>query len=262
MLHRRNAAAALRISGGERIRRPDAGAASSRLTSGTGAAMDIHSKPIRERITWLFDLARRHSAEYSGAEASLARRRYLALHPTAIMVLKCMDGRINIPVATNTPIGIIQPFRNLGGMFNLGWPHLGEVLTAHVNEVVAAGRRALVLITYHYSSGDATRGCAGFNHDTEAAIAHTQSVKAQVEHTFGTGHGIVYPIVCGFETDEDALVLHGVGGNTLHLAHVWRAGAFPTMASCCSRRPPTRRPASIARGRSSSRASCRSSRRT
>jgi hypothetical protein len=25
-----------------------------------------------------------------------------------------MDGRINIPVATNTPTGILMPFRNLG----------------------------------------------------------------------------------------------------------------------------------------------------
>ena len=177
--------------------------------------MDIHSKPIRERIDWLFDLARRHSANYSSPEAFLSRKRYLALHPTAIMVLKCMDGRINIPVATQTPIGIIQPFRNLGGMFNLGWPHLGEVLTGHVLDVVSTGRRGLILITYHFSRGDPRRGCAGFNYDTRAAIAHAQEVKTQVERTFGAGHGTVYPIVCGFETDEDALVLHGADGHTL-----------------------------------------------
>ena len=28
--------------------------------------------------------------------------------------------------------GIIQPFRNLGGMFDLGWPHLGETLVEAV----------------------------------------------------------------------------------------------------------------------------------
>jgi hypothetical protein len=131
------------------------------------------------------------------------------------MVLKCMDGRINIPVSTHTPIGIIQPFRNLGGMFNLGWPHLGEVLTGHVLDVVSTGRRALILITYHFSRGDPRRGCAGFGYDTRAAIAHAQEVKAQVEHAFGAAHATVYPIVCGFETDEDALVLHGAGGQAL-----------------------------------------------
>ena len=75
--------------------------------------MDIHSKPIQQRIDWLFDLARRHGESFRSPEAWLARGRYLAEHPTAIAVLKCMDGRINIPVATNTPTGILMPFRNL-----------------------------------------------------------------------------------------------------------------------------------------------------
>jgi len=61
-----------------------------------------------------------------------------------------MDGRINIPVATNTPTGILMPFRNLGGMFDLGWPHLGEVLSHYVLRMTSAGRRVLVLITYHW----------------------------------------------------------------------------------------------------------------
>jgi len=38
------------------------------------AAMDIHSKPIRERIEWLVDFARRHSANYASPEAFLARK--------------------------------------------------------------------------------------------------------------------------------------------------------------------------------------------
>lgn len=180
--------------------------------------MDIHSHPIEDRIDWLFEIARQHAETFTSPEAWLARQRYLAEHPTAILVLKCMDGRINIPIATKTPKGIIQPFRNLGGMFNLGWPHLGEVLAHNVQQVVRAGRRALVLITYHYSKGDPHRGCAGFNYDTEAAHAHTREIRAQVEHTFGLGHDTVYPLVCGFETDEDALILHGANGAALNLS--------------------------------------------
>lgn len=182
--------------------------------------MDIHSKTIQERIDWLLDLARRHSASYCSPEAFLARERYLAEHPSAIVVLKCMDGRINIPVATNTPPGIIQPIRNLGGMFNLGWPHLGEVLANYVHERVSTGRRVLMLITYHFSKGDKHRGCAGFCYDTEAAKAHTYAIKKQVEYTFGSGHGTVYPIVCGFETDEDALILHGANGELLDVSRL------------------------------------------
>ena len=126
--------------------------------------MDIHGKPIAERIDWLFGLADRHSIIFRSPEAWLARERYLAEHPTAIAVLKCMDGRINIPVATNTPVGLLMPFRNLGGIFDLGWPHLGEVLAHHVQRVVGAGRHVLFLVTYHYSQGDPRRGCAGFQY--------------------------------------------------------------------------------------------------
>lgn len=186
--------------------------------------MDIHRRPIEQRIDWLVNLADRHGANFRSPEACLARERYLAEHPTAIAVLKCMDGRINIPVATNTPVGILMPFRNLGGIFDLGWPHLGEVLTSHVQRMVHTGRRVLFLITYHFSKGDPRRGCAGFNYDTEAAIAHTQEIRRQVEHVFGGAHGTVYPLVCGFETDEDALVIHGADGRRIDLSTLSASG--------------------------------------
>jgi hypothetical protein len=151
--------------------------------------MDIHHQPIAQRIEWLMGHARRHSDAFSSSEAFIARQRYLAEHPSAVAALKCMDGRINLSVATHTPLGIIQPFRNLGGMFNLGWPHLGEVLANYVHDQVSTGRWVLLLITYHYSKSDKQRGCAGFNFVTEAARAHTYAIKRQVEHTFGAGHG-------------------------------------------------------------------------
>jgi len=180
--------------------------------------MVIHQQPIQRRIDWLFDLAERHGASYRSPEAWLARERYLAEHPTAIAVLKCMDGRVNIPVVTNTPVGILMPFRNLGGRFDLGWPHLGEVLAHHVQRMVSQGRRVLFLITYHFSKGDPQRGCAGFHHDTNAAIAHTQEIRRQVELIFGAAHATVYPLVCGLETDEDALIVHGTHGEKLDMA--------------------------------------------
>jgi hypothetical protein len=173
---------------------------------------DTHRRPIAERIDWLMDLARRHSEAFCSPEATLARERYLGQHNTAIAVLKCMDGRINIPVATNTPAGLLMPFRNLGGMFDLGWPHLGEVLQHHVLRMTAQGRRVLLLITYHYSKGDPKRGCAGFHYNQQAALDHTWQIRAQVERIFGMGHESVYPLVCGFETDEDAMTIHGAPG--------------------------------------------------
>jgi len=181
-------------------------------------AGNINEQPIENRINWLFDLAQRYSADFCSPEAFLARERYLALHPTAIAVMKCMDGRINIPVATKTPPGIIQPFRNLGGMFDMGWPHLGEVLAQYVNRMVRSGRRVLILITYHFSRGDVHRGCSGFNCDTAAAIAHTREIRSQMEAIFGVAHDTVYPLICGFETDEDALLLHSSDGHIMDLS--------------------------------------------
>ena len=84
----------------------------------------------------------------------------------------------------------------------------------------AQGRRTLALITYHYSKGDTHRGCAGFKYDTDAARSHTFEIKRQMEAVFGSGHSTVYPLVCGFETDEDALVLHGIGGEVLDLSTI------------------------------------------
>lgn len=185
--------------------------------------MDIYNRSIGDRIDWLVELSRRYAQEFGSPESYLSRERYLARHPTAIMVLKCMDGRINIPIATNTPLGVMQPFRNLGGMFDLGWPYLGEVLANYVHGVVSQGRRVLALITYHFSQGSPQRGCAGFNYDTAAAIDHTSQIKRQMEYIFGAAHQTVYPLVCGYETDEDALILHGENGETLKVAELGEA---------------------------------------
>jgi hypothetical protein len=48
---------------------------------------------------------------------------------------------------------------------------------------------------------------------------------------FGAAHGTVYPLVCGFETDEDALIVHGANDekldlSTLTLADRERLGAL------------------------------------
>lgn len=164
---------------------------------------------LSTRIHWLEQLAERHEQAYCSFEARQARQLHHAQHPTAIFALKCMDGRLNLSVATQTPPGYIQPFRNLGGMFNLGWPYLSEVLHRGIERLSRDSRQAILLITYHYSRGDPSRGCAGFAYDTNAARDHAMGILRQAKLAFGAGAGNVYPIVCGYETDEDALTLHG-----------------------------------------------------
>lgn len=179
-----------------------------------------HDAPIEQRIQGLFQLAERHGQAFRSPETWLARKRYLAEHPTAITVLKCMDGRVNLSVATQTPAGILMPFRNLGGMFNLGWPHLGEILTQHVLDMTGVGRRVLILITYHWSKGDPKRGCAGFHYNRQASMAHAWEIRTQLSVLFGQAHATVYPLVCGFETDQEALILHNDKGETLDMAEL------------------------------------------
>lgn len=178
----------------------------------------MHTHPIQDRINWLFDLSHTHSELYCDPENHLARQRYQAKYTTEIVALKCMDGRIHLPYATQTPLGIIRPFRNLGGIFDLGWPYLGDLLADVVSASIRQGRRVLVIITYHFSRGDTARGCAGFNCNQDAALTHALGIKKQVEAIFGSGHQSVYPLVCGFETDEDALILHNNSGNRLDLS--------------------------------------------
>lgn len=181
---------------------------------------DLSRMPVRERIDWVIQRARCQSADFKGAGSWLDRSSYMAHHPTAIAAFMCMDGRVNVPLVTNTPRGIIQPFRNLGGRFDLGWPHLGHVVAETVADILKQGHNLLALVTYHYSKGDSHRGCAGFSYDTAAARAHARQTVAQMDSFFGGRHGVVYPVLCGLETDEDALVLHGRNDQILDLSTV------------------------------------------
>lgn len=176
--------------------------------------------PIQDRIAWVVERAVRQSAEFQDSESWLERSRYLAQHPTAIAALMCMDGRVNMSLHTNMPRGIIQPFRNLGGRFDLGWPHLGELLAESVVEETTKGRMVLCLVTYHFSKGDHHRGCAGFGYDTDEARTHAFNVVRQLDRCFGGKHRSVFPLAVGIETDEEALLLHGADGKILDLSTV------------------------------------------
>jgi len=78
--------------------------------------MAIHTRPINERIDWLMEVSRKHSASFCSPDNYLSRQRYLAEHDTLIIAMKCMDGRIHLPYATQTPLGVIHPFREPGSV--------------------------------------------------------------------------------------------------------------------------------------------------
>ncbi len=156
-------------------------------------------------IDYLLDLNARHAQDF--IDLATERRRYRGEHPTEIAALKCMDGRLNLPVMTQTALGIIQPYRNLGGKFELGWPFFQATLDQWVQYSISRGRHCMVFVTYHFARGDVHRGCRGFNYDTDAARDTAIKLKDQFDRVYGKG--AVIPIVCGIETDLEALILHG-----------------------------------------------------
>lgn len=119
---------------------------------------------------------------YSSPDETLARRQYRALHPTEIAALKCMDGRLNLPLMTKTPWGIIQPFRNVGGIFDFGWPFFGQLIQNWIGYSVEKARDCLILVTYHWSKGDPHRGCKGFGYDVARARAYSRIERAGGAH--------------------------------------------------------------------------------
>ena len=161
-------------------------------------------------IEFLLDLNERHSRAF--IDLSAERRRYRGEHPTEIAALKCMDGRLHLPVMTQTALGIIQPFRNLGGKFDLGWPFFQVTIDQWVQYSIGRGRHCVVFVTYHYARGDKHRGCRGFNYDTD--LARDAAIKLKDQFVAIYGKKAVVPIVCGIETDLEALILHGEDNDT------------------------------------------------
>ena len=148
-------------------------------------------------------------------ETNHERRNYRREHPIEIAVTMCMDGRVNLTVVCELPVGIISPFRNIGGRYDLGWPLLRHSFNELECYAYKKRRPMLLIITYHWSKGDEHRGCAGFKYNKANAIAFMKEFKAQVDHCYGSR---VHTILMGLETDSDALMVHGDNGRVLDMS--------------------------------------------
>lgn len=159
--------------------------------------------PLVKEVLKLNEL---RSREFSSPAAHDARALYASQHPTNILVFKCMDGRIHLPLITGIPMGILHPFRNIGGKFTLGYPYLGRLVLDAKETAIREGHSTLALCTYHFAKGSEHRGCAGHNYDTDAARAGALALKGEFETIFGANNPAISAIVLGIETDEDALI--------------------------------------------------------
>lgn len=160
------------------------------------------------------------SAKFTDPGEDLSRVQYAANYPVQICVTKCMDGRVNVSNMCKIPVGIIQAFSDLGGKFEVG-THFGEVLLSEqILPAMNKGRDCIVLVTYHWSRGAKERGCKGFHFEVDDAKIYTMGIIRHIAAMCGGGHTVVYPIQVGIETDEDALIFHGVDNKVLDLSMV------------------------------------------
>lgn len=148
------------------------------------------------------------SATYVADEP--ARLRYWAKHPTFFACIKCMDGRVNFPSMTQTPIGSVKAFRAIGGKFNIWWPSFLGRIRHWMDSAMSNGSRAFIFVSYHYSASDPHLGCAGWTYDTANARAHAETLRDDLSFVFGDE---VTAVVAGIETDRDILTLHGTSGD-------------------------------------------------
>ena len=177
--------------------------------------------------TFLLNYNRQQSDFFLSPDEVARRDLYKALHPTKVKVKKCMDGRVNVPAMTDgeVPMGVISPFRNMGGKFRIGSPSYAHFVRNFYDFTLRAMKEGkcpggLVLVTYHFSKSDPHLGCKGFGYDTAAARAYTADLRRDCDKVYGTKHEVVYSIQVGIETDRDAFVFHGEGGATLDIAEV------------------------------------------
>ncbi len=176
----------------------------------------MKTKSLNNTVKFLLSHNREQSTLYSSPTAQSERRFYRQEHPTEIAAFKCMDGRLNLPVFTEMPPGIIQPYRTMGGIFDLGDERLGRLVEDWHSYALHKPRRCLPLATYHFSKGSEDRGCAGHGHNTKNAVHSARRLVKQFKHIFGTA--TMYPVLVGIETDQEALVFHNDAGKVFQVS--------------------------------------------
>ncbi|MBI2483517.1 hypothetical protein HYV74_05070 [Candidatus Uhrbacteria bacterium] len=156
-------------------------------------------------------------------EARPERRQHWCTYPTAFACIKCMDGRVHLPSITGLPMGLVKPFRAMGGRFEVWWPAFRKrmhnwVATVqrkyHLPHIPDCPVSCGVLVTYHYSASDPDGarhlGCRGWRYDTAAGRAHAERLARDIHDAF---MGQAIPFVVGVETDSRSLIFHGTEGD-------------------------------------------------
>lgn len=171
----------------------------------------------RDLIGEIKETNHRYSGVFCTPAAKKIRGEYREKYPVGKIAFQCMDGRVHMANATGTPLGIITSFRSLGGLFSLGWKSLDDDFNEELEYHRSLQHEVLVFVTYHFSRSNRSFGCAGFKCNIEKAMAASITFKRQIERVYGSMEA-VYPVLIGYETDEDALIIHGTHGEPWDLS--------------------------------------------
>ena len=177
---------------------------------------------MKNGIEFLLQVNAKNSKDF--IEQAEARVIYRRMYGTEFAALKCMDGRLLFPDLTQTPLGIIQPYRNLGGIFHLGWPFFQQAIEGWKKYADSKDRDSVVFVTYHFSRGSKHRGCKGHGYDLDKARNSSLALKKEFDFVYGSAatqsRNKLFALQIGIETDWESLILHGENGQTVDLSDV------------------------------------------
>lgn len=173
-------------------------------------------------IEHLLEINKKNSADFIKQQSD--RIIYRRMYGTEFAALKCMDGRLLFPNLTQTPLGIIQPYRNIGGIFHLGWPFFQQAIEGWKKYADSKDRDSVVFVTYHFSRGDKHRGCAGHGYNTDKAREESLQLKKEFDFVYGgpemQSRNKLFALQIGVETDWESLILHGEKGEIVDLSNI------------------------------------------
>lgn len=180
--------------------------------------MNLKDLPIQQRVEWLLNEAQVYCERFSHPDLSAARRRYVQEHPSPILVTACIDGRVNLAHAMQSPPGLMKFLRNIGPQLTMRRMDFASHVDSHISAAAALGQGSLIMVTYHFSGSHTHLGCAAYGCDTELARQDCFQVAEHIRQTYVSHAFPVYPLVCGFDTDTEALIIHGADGRSLALS--------------------------------------------
>jgi hypothetical protein len=128
-----------------------------------------------------------------------------------------MDDRVNFPVITDMPFGIVRELRTAGGKFSFRVARFRQRIQTWNSFEKGKRRNRLVIVTKHRSNTHRELGCKAFGYDEREAMATHQALRKEFDYIYEDEPDF-YALNCTIETDEGSLAFLGKEGQKLDLS--------------------------------------------